>query len=107
MKTVFTWFGVLTLSALNICAADGKPRKDGNQTDGPGGRKPPETPVIKVLDTNGDGVIDAGEIATASASLKKLDKNGDGKLTRDEIRPKPPKGEGKGGPDGKRKAPAD
>jgi len=101
----------LTLSALSVCAADGKTRKNGNtgdgQSGGPGGRKPPEMPIMKALDTNGDGVIDASELAAASASLKKLDKNGDGKLTRDEIRPTPPKGEGKGGSDGKRKAPAD
>ena len=40
----------------------------------------------EVLDLNGDGVIDADEIAKAKESLKALDKNGDGKLTPDEYR---------------------
>ncbi|HTI73112.1 MAG TPA: phospholipid-binding protein, partial [Candidatus Limnocylindria bacterium] len=53
------------------------------------------------LDLNHDGVIDADEIAQASASLKKLDKNGDGKLTPDELRPPRPAGPGgPGGPGG-------
>ena len=41
--------------------------------------------IIKALDTNGDGVIDASEIANAPAALKTLDKNGDGKLTVEEY----------------------
>lgn len=54
---------------------------------GPG--RPPE-PLLIALDTNHDGVISAGEIANAAASLKALDQNGDGKLTRDEICPPRP-----------------
>jgi len=50
----------------------------------------PVPPIIAALDTNGDGVISADEIANASASLLKLDKNGDGQLTMDELRPKRP-----------------
>jgi hypothetical protein len=43
------------------------------------------------LDANHDGVIDADEIANASAALKTLDKNGDGKLTPAEFMgPRPP-----------------
>jgi Ca2+-binding EF-hand superfamily protein len=49
---------------------------------------------MKALDTNGDGELDAAEIANAPAALKTLDKNGDGKLTRDEIMPKFPGGSG-------------
>jgi Ca2+-binding EF-hand superfamily protein len=41
--------------------------------------------MVTALDANGDGVIDADEIANASAALAKLDKNGDGKLTPDEF----------------------
>jgi hypothetical protein len=55
--------------------------------------RPPKSPVVKALDANGDGVIDANEITNASAALKSLDKNGDGRLTRDEYlgkRPGPP-----------------
>ena len=78
--------------------ADGQrpPRRQG----GPGrdGQRPPPPAIIAALDANGDGVIDADEIANASAALTKLDKNGDGKLTPDEfIGPRPG---GFGGPDG-------
>ena len=41
----------------------------------------PKPPLERVLDANGDGTIDAGEMANAVAALKKLDANGDGKLT--------------------------
>ena len=55
--------------------------------------RPPLPLMVKALDANGDGVIDANEIANAPAALKSLDKNGDGQLTRDEYigkRPGPP-----------------
>lgn len=67
---------------------------------------PPIPLIVKALDANGDGVIDAAEIANAPAALKALDKNGDGVLTRDEfIGPRshrPPGGfaGNGGGPDG-------
>ncbi|HTY89535.1 MAG TPA: hypothetical protein VMB80_18945 [Candidatus Acidoferrum sp.] len=52
--------------------------------------RPPLPAIVKALDANGDGVIDATEIANAPAALKALDKNGDGKLTPDEfIGPRP------------------
>ncbi|HVU27224.1 MAG TPA: hypothetical protein VHG71_05750 [Verrucomicrobiae bacterium] len=52
--------------------------------------KPPTPAIVKALDANGDGVIDADEIANASTALKTLDKNGDGQLTPDEfIGPRP------------------
>jgi hypothetical protein len=55
----------------------------------------PKPPIELVLDANGDGVIDAAEIANAPVALKKLDKNGDGKLTADEYRPPhPPRQDG-------------
>lgn len=66
---------------------------------GPDGKTPPPPPLVAALDLNGDGVIDADEIAAASTSLKTLDKNGDGKLTPDELRPKhPPRPPEDGGP---------
>jgi Ca2+-binding EF-hand superfamily protein len=44
-------------------------------------------PLFAALDANGDGVIDAQELANAPAALQKLDRNGDGKITEDEARP--------------------
>ena len=62
---------------------------------------PRMNPLFAALDTNGDGVIDAQEIANAAASLRKLDRNGDGKLTEDEVRPAMGgRGEGGRGPGG-------
>jgi hypothetical protein len=46
----------------------------------------PLPPILRALDANGDGIIDAEEIANAPAALRKLDRNGDGKLTPDEYR---------------------
>jgi hypothetical protein len=60
---------------------------------------PANIPLVEALDVNHDGVIDANEIANASAELKTLDKNGDGKLTPDEYMGHPPHGgPGGGGP---------
>lgn len=72
-------------------------------TNAPARRHLPPTPLIlKALDANGDGIIDASEIANATAALKTLDKNSDGVLTRDEFIGKhggpPPRG-GPGGND--------
>jgi hypothetical protein len=86
LLTLAAIFGALSLTAFAQDA--GGPPGQGGQ----GGmmRRPPIPLIVKALDTNGDGVIDADEIANASANLKKLDKNGDGKLTRDEYLGKPP-----------------
>jgi hypothetical protein len=48
---------------------------------------PPAPALMAALDANKDGVIDATELANASAALKALDKNGDGQLTTDEYQP--------------------
>lgn len=69
---------------------------NGQKFSPPDDRKFPPLPIMKALDTNGDGELDSKEIANASAALKTLDKNGDGKLTRDEYMPQ---FQG-GGPDG-------
>ncbi|MBX7247379.1 MAG: YHYH protein [Candidatus Sumerlaeaceae bacterium] len=50
----------------------------------------PMPPVIAVLDTNGDGTIDSGELAKATEGLRKLDENGDGKLSPEEYHPPRP-----------------
>src|ERR1017187_7709453 len=65
---------------------DGPP-PGGGGPGGPGGHRRPPLPIISVLDANHDGIIDATEIAKASAALLKLDKNGDGQLTVDEYLP--------------------
>ena len=109
-KTLLTLAAVLSALSLTAYAQDAGTPPSGDDHGGPpgggqggpgmGGRRPMPL-IIGALDANHDGVIDADEIANASAALKKLDKNGDGKLTRDEYMGKPPGGRGKGGPDGK------
>ena len=59
-------------------------------TNAPADFHPPTPLIVKALDVNGDGVIDATEIANASVELKTLDKNSDGQLTRDEYLGKRP-----------------
>ncbi len=64
--------------------------------------RPPLPLIIQALDANGDGVIDANEIANAPAALRSLDKRGDGRLTPDEYigkRPGPPPQNSNGGSD--------
>ncbi len=64
------------------------------------GWRPPPSPIIEALDANGDGTIEADEIAGAAAALKALDKDGNGRLTADEYRPRGPGGPPAGGPGG-------
>lgn len=73
----------------------------GSNFGGVGGEgfRPPQHPLEMALDANGDGVIDAKELANAAFVLKRLDRNGDGRLTEDEFRPKRPAG-GAGGSGG-------
>ncbi|MFO1488003.1 MAG: hypothetical protein U1F65_05965 [Verrucomicrobiota bacterium] len=108
---------VIVAQDNNTGTGDGpRPNRRQNMNDqggpggpgGPGGQggqgmrgRRPVPPLINALDANHDGVIDADEIANASAALKKLDKNGDGKLTQDELMPQgmgPGNGQGQGGP---------
>jgi len=103
MKTMLALIA-LSASALIVNAQDagGTPPQGGERPyrqggpggpGGPGGRRMmPPSPLMEALDANHDGVIDANEIANASAALKTLDKNGDGKLTQDELRPPRPQG---------------
>jgi uncharacterized membrane protein YebE (DUF533 family) len=103
--------GKLTADEFRPPRPDGPP---GGQQGGPqndqkgapsanqqgGHHRPPLLPIVQALDANHDGVIDASEIANASAALKTLDKNGDGQLTRDEYlppRPNGPPGDEQGG----------
>jgi hypothetical protein len=94
MKIILT---VLALGASAFAASaqdSNQPWNDGtNGQHGPGAghHRPPPPAIIGAIDANHDGVIDADEIANASAALKALDKNGDGVLTPDEFVGKPPK----------------
>lgn len=58
------------------------------------GQRPPPSPVLRAIDTDGDGVLSAAEVAGASAGLKKLDTNNDGQLTVEEFAPPGPGGRG-------------
>lgn len=87
-KVLITTAVALGVAALTAIAQDGPPKRE----QGP--QRPPPPPLIAALDANHDGVIDEAEIANASAALKTLDKNGDGKLTREELRPPRPEGQG-------------
>ena len=66
---------------------------------GPGGR-PPQNPIMRVLDANGDGSISADEIAEAPTALRSLDANGDGRISREELRPPGDRPAGNRRPDG-------
>jgi len=89
-KIVLTML-TLGASAFIVNAQDfGGPPPEGGQGGGGHRHHPPPLPLVLALDANHDGVIDADEIANASAALKTLDKNGDGQLTRDEYLPTPP-----------------
>jgi len=93
------WAVLLTLFAgiATLAAQDGR---------GPGrGRFPAPNLGFTTLDANGDGVLDAQEIAAAPAALARLDKNSDGRITTDEARPPMPEGRGRGGPGGGRGGP--
>jgi hypothetical protein len=90
----------LGTAATLLVAQEERPPREGGRPGGPGGPGGPRMmmPIVAALDPNGDGIIDASEIANASAALKKLDKNGDGQLTAEEYRGTRPGGPG--GPGG-------
>ncbi|HEX7618599.1 MAG TPA: EF-hand domain-containing protein [Verrucomicrobiae bacterium] len=101
--------GLAAMLALGTTALVAQPQGNGGPQNGNGpggqpmrGQRPPPPLIVGVLDANHDGVIDAQEIANASAALKSLDRNGDGKLTPDEFMgPRPPRPGGPGrGPAG-------
>lgn len=96
---------ILTAAALSLVliqpqasgqSQDRPPRnggdRDARQTGGPQegtgqGRGGAQNPIVRALDTDGDGKLSAQEITNASTGLKTLDTDGDGKLSREELRP--------------------
>jgi hypothetical protein len=96
MNTTTMTFAAALLAALACQAQD--ERKGPPQ----GGERPPHPPMplVAVLDADRDHKISAEEIEGSPTALKKLDENGDGDITREELRPKPPKedAEGQEGP---------
>ena len=107
MKTKMTLALMAMLGTLAFAASaqDNNPPNDGPPGGGPdqrgpgmNGQRPPLPAVVRALDANHDGVIDADEIANAPAALKTLDKNNDGKLSMQEaMGPRP---QMRGGPNG-------
>jgi EF hand len=85
---ILTAVGLSTFS-LHAQDAGGSPPPHG----GPHGKGPhPQPPLIKALDSNDDGKIDATEIANAATALAALDKDGDGQISSDELQPPRPDG---------------
>lgn len=88
MKTTTkTMLAMLALgaSAFAVNAQDAHANGGDQNGAAPRHHRPPPPAIIAAIDANHDGVIDADELANASAALKALDKNGDGVLTPDEF----------------------
>jgi len=86
---------------------DGEAAKDG-EAENP---KPPRprgpSPLMRILDKNGDGTLAKKEIDDSAEALLACDANGDGALTMDELRPQDgPQAFGPGGPPPRRPGPA-
>jgi hypothetical protein len=106
IKFVSLGIALLTFATRCALAQDLSGNFPSNLPAPPGQR--PVPPIMRALDTDGDGVLSAAEIANAPTALKALDKNKDGKLDQVEIRPEfgsdgwnPSRGmRGMGGPGG-------
>lgn len=66
----------------------------------PGFRGPSRSPLLPILDTDGNGKLEAEEIAQARASLLARDRNGDGNLEASELQPPRQGRRGRRGPGG-------
>src|SRR5690606_10226977 len=93
------WFVSGSVSLLCLASFSSAHSHDGEEGGGrgPGGERAgflARLPLMKALDTDGDGELSAEESASAAAALAMLDKNGDGKLSAEELRPpRPQRGE--------------
>lgn len=70
------------------------------------GPAPENEPLLRYLDTSGDGELSVEEIADATQRLGKLDKDGNGAVDRDEIPRSAGKGRNNGGKPGEIITPA-
>ena len=78
---------------MSLLAATGlSAQPSGNRQATTVGHRAP--PLVAALDADHDGTISAEEIQNAATALATLDKNNDGQLTRDELRPPRPGGQG-------------
>lgn len=93
----------IALALVFLCALPLMAQEPGGPPQGAAGgqggrqgdnRRPPKPPVDLALDANGDGIIDASEIANAPAALKKLDTAGTGQLAKAQCLPQRPGGQG-------------
>jgi hypothetical protein len=108
IKALIVSFIVCAAVAVPMAQAQRRPTTPGGppkQGGAPGGPEGPRgmmimMPLMRALDTDGDGEISAREIKKAVTSLKILDRDGNGKLTPDELRPEMPGGPGGPGPNG-------
>ena len=91
MKKTCALLALSFIAVTNLFAQEGQQQPPPG--DRPRGHRPPPPPMMLALDVNADRVIDANEIANASAALRQLDKNGDGQLANDEICPPRPEGQ--------------
>jgi len=107
-STMKNFLALLTVSTIALCgtcdAFQGQGGRDRDRQGPPGGgQRGPRggeqmmPPIIKALDTDGDGAISSAEMANAAASLATLDQNGDGVLEIGEMMPPRPERGGRGG----------
>jgi hypothetical protein len=92
-KAVMKTFAILTTAlALGTGIGMSQPGPGWHPGGPPGRGHHPFDLILRALDANTNGVLEADELANAPAALLKLDKNGDGKLSADELRPPMPPG---------------
>jgi len=71
----------LVLPAVSLNAQDAdRPARGEGRPGRPGGH-----PLIRILDTDKDGVISKVELSAAAEAVKKLDVNGDNQITREDL----------------------
>jgi len=91
-KAISTLALILAASAFTVIAQDAPPPQAATPAKAKHHKKAGHDLLLNALDANGDGTIDATEIANSPAALKTLDKSGIGQITRDELRPPRPEG---------------